>query len=300
MSFKNMFLETRPQFLLLSPVLAFLGMSIALYNGSFDTLYFILTIIGLTLLHASVNTLNDYSDYKTGIDLKSNRTPFSGGSGFLPSGLLKPSTVLAIGLGSIILATPIGIYFLFERGMELLPLFIIGAILVLFYTSFITRIGLGLAEISAGLGLGVLPVIGTFIIIHGNFSYPALYASMPSFFLVFNLLLLNELPDAEADKTGKRKTLPIQFGIRAAAAVYSAAVILTYIWILAHGGAYPRPGGQRHDGASDPTAFGHRLYAGLDVLILSNIVIARPPTGGRGPWQSLTYRRVACFFGETE
>lgn len=232
MSVKNMFLETRPQFLLLSPILSFLGMAIALYNGSFNTLYFILAAVGLLLLHTSVNTLNDYSDYKTGVDLKANRTPFSGGSGFLPAGLLKPSTVLKIGLGSIILATPIGIYFLVERGLELLPLFIIGAILVLFYTSHIAGIGIGLSEISAGLGLGVLPVVGTFIIIHGDFSYSALYASMPSFFLVFNLLLLNEIPDTEADKAGRRKTLPIQFGVRIAAGVYSALIVITYLWIL--------------------------------------------------------------------
>ena len=232
MSVKNMFLETRPQFLLLSPILSFLGMSIALYNGSFNTLYFVLAAVGLLLLHASVNTLNDYSDYKTGVDLKTKRTPFSGGSGFLPAGLLKPSTVLTIGLGAIILATPIGIYFLLERGLQLLPLFIIGAIFVLFYTSHIARIGIGLSEISAGLGLGVLPVIGTFIIIHGDFSYSALYASMPSFFLVFNLLLLNEIPDTEADRSGKRRTLPIQFGVRAAAAIYSALIIITYLWIL--------------------------------------------------------------------
>lgn len=232
MSVKNMFLETRPQFLLLSPILAFLGMSIALYNGSFDTLYFILTIIGLTLLHASVNTLNDYTDYRTGVDLKTQKTPFSGGSGFLPAGLLKPSTVLKIGLGSIILATPIGIYFLVERGTQLLPIFIVGAILVLFYTSHITRIGMGLAEIAAGLGLGALPVIGIFIIINGRFTYPALYASIPSFFLVFNLLLLNELPDAEADREGKRKTLPIQFGLKKAAIIYSTLMILTYVWVL--------------------------------------------------------------------
>lgn len=232
MSVKNMFLETRPQFLLLSPILSFLGMAIALYNGSFNTLYFVLTAVGLVLLHASVNTLNDYSDYKTGVDLKARRTPFSGGSGFLPDGLLKPSTVLKIGLASIILATPIGIYFVVERGIQLLPLFVIGAILVLFYTSHISRVGLGLSEISAGLGLGVLPVIGTFIIIHGNFSYSALYASMPSFFLVFNLLLLNEIPDTEADKSGKRKTLPIQLGVKAAATVYSALIIITYLWIL--------------------------------------------------------------------
>lgn len=232
MSVKNMFLETRPQFLLLSPILSFLGMAIALYNGSFNTLYFVLAAVGLVLLHASVNTLNDYSDYKTGVDLKTRRTPFSGGSGFLPDGLLKPSTVLKIGLGSIILATPIGIYFVVERGVLLLPLFVIGAVFVLFYTSHISRVGLGLSEISAGLGLGVLPVIGTFIIIHGNFSYSALYASMPSFFLVFNLLLLNEIPDSEADKSGKRKTLPIQFGVKAAAAIYSALIIITYLWIL--------------------------------------------------------------------
>jgi 1,4-dihydroxy-2-naphthoate octaprenyltransferase len=233
MSVKNMFLETRPQFLLLSPILAFLGMSIALYNGSFNTLYFILTIIGLTLLHASVNTLNDYSDYKTGVDLKTQRTPFSGGSGFLPAGLLKPSTVLKIGLGSIILATPIGLYFLLERGVQLLPIFIIGAILVLFYTSHFTRIGLGLAEISAGLGLGALPVLGIFLIINGEFTYAALYASIPSFFLVFNLLLLNELPDAQADREGKRKTLPIQFGLKKAAMIYSSLMLLTYLWIIA-------------------------------------------------------------------
>lgn len=233
MSVKNIFLETRPQFLLLSPILVFLGMGMALYSGSFNTLYFVLSIIGLVLLHASVNTLNDYNDFKSGIDLKVNRTPFSGGSGLLPAGLLKPSTVLAIGLVTFFLAVPIGIYFLLELGWNLAPLFIIGAVLVIFYTSHLTKIGLGFGEISAGLGLGTLPVLGTFIIINGGFTYEALYASIPSGFLVFNLLLLNEFPDAEADKTANRKTLPIVLGHRKAAIIYSILVIATYLWIVA-------------------------------------------------------------------
>ena len=233
MSVKNLFLETRPQFLLLSPILVFLGMAIALHSGSFNTLYFILSIVGLTLLHASVNTLNDYNDFKTGVDLKTPKTPFSGGSGMLPAGTIKPSAALALGLGSLILATPIGIYFLMVRGTTLLPLFIIGAVFVLFYTTFFTKIGLGFAEIIAGLGLGCLPVLGTFMVIHGNFSYNALWASMPSFFLVANLLLLNEFPDAEGDKVSKRKTLPIQIGHKGAAVVYAIFMILTYLWIVA-------------------------------------------------------------------
>jgi len=232
MILKTLFLETRPQFLILSPILSFLGMSMALYNGNFNAFYFILSIIGLVLLHTSVNTLNDYSDYITGIDLKANRTPFSGGSGILPSGQLKPKAVLWLGLGSFILAIPIGLYFLIIRGMILLPVFILGAIFVLIYTSHLTRLGFGMAELAAGLGLGTLPVLGTFMIMNGSFSWPALYASVPSGFLVCNLLFLNEFPDSEADKSGGRKTLPIVFGHKKAARIYSAIVLLTYIWVI--------------------------------------------------------------------
>lgn len=233
MSVKYLFLETRPQFLILSPILAFLGMGIALYEGKFNALYFILAMIGLVLLHTSVNTLNDYSDFRTGIDLKVKRTPFSGGSGILPAAILKPSAVLALGLGSFILAIPIGLYFVIKLGWGLLPLFLVGSVFVLFYTTYLTRVGFGVAEISAGLGLGTLPVLGTFMIINGGFNYSALYASIPSGFLVCNLLYLNEFPDAEADKTGNRKTLPIILGYRKAAIVYSTLVAATYLWIAA-------------------------------------------------------------------
>lgn len=230
---KTIFLESRPQFLILSPILALLGMGMALYNGSFNTLYFILAVIGLVLLHISVNTLNDYSDYKTGIDLKVKRTPFSGGSGILPAKSLSASAVLKMGLISFFLAVPIGIYFLIERGLTLLPIFVIGAVFVLWYTSHITKLGIGLPEIAAGLGLGTLPVLGIFLILHGQFSWAMLYASIPSGFLVCNLLFLNEFPDADADKTGGRKTLPIILGYKKAAIIYSIITAMVYIWIAA-------------------------------------------------------------------
>jgi 1,4-dihydroxy-2-naphthoate polyprenyltransferase len=231
MSVKTYFLESRPQFLILSPILVILGMGMALYNGEFNTLYFILSIIGLVLLHTSVNTLNDYSDFKTGIDLKVKRTPFSGGSGILPAKALTASSVLKMGLITFFLAVPIGVYFIIERGLSLLPLFIIGGAFVLWYTSHITNLGYGLPEISAGLGLGTLPVFGTFIIINGGFSWEMLYASIPSGFLVCNLLYLNEFPDAEADRTGGRKTLPIILGNRKAAILYAIITIMVYVWI---------------------------------------------------------------------
>lgn len=231
MSAKALFMETRPQFLLLSPILVFLGMSIALYNGSFNTLHYILANIGLVLLHASVNILNDYDDFKSGIDLKVNRTPFSGGSGILPAGLLTPRAVLILGWTTFFLAVPIGVYFVTIHGWRLLPLFMVGAIFVIWYTSLITKVGGGLAEITAGLGLGTLPVYGTYVVMGGQFDWGALYAAVPSGFLVFNLLLLNEFPDSEADKIAHRKTLPITVGHSKAALIYSTLVMMTYSWV---------------------------------------------------------------------
>jgi 1,4-dihydroxy-2-naphthoate octaprenyltransferase len=136
-------------------------------------------------------------------------------------------------MGTFLLAVPIGVYFISVRGWHLLPIFILGAIFVLLYTSHITKLGAGSGEIAAGLGLGTLPVFGVFLIIANHSSWAALYASAPSGFMVFNLLLLNEFPDKEADRTGNRRTIPIQLGLRGAAWVDSTFVVMTYVWIVA-------------------------------------------------------------------
>lgn len=233
MSLKTYFLETRPHFLILSVVLIFLSASIAAwYDEVFNLGDTLLTLLGLLLLHISVNTLNDYFDYKSGIDFDTNPTPFSGGSGIILSGQLSPAKVFWLGMISFMLAVPIGIYFLFSKGWILLPLFIIGSVFVLFYTSHLAKIGLGISEISAGLGLGTLPVFGTYVILTSGFSLPALFASIPSGILVCNLLFLNEFPDVDADKKGGRKTLPFLLGKDKAAKVYSVLTLTVYLWII--------------------------------------------------------------------
>lgn len=232
MSLKTYFLETRPQFLILSLVLIILATSMAWYDGIFNIKYTLLTFLGLLLLHISVNTLNDYFDYKSGIDLKVNRTPFSGGSGLLPSGKISARQTFWLGMISFILAVPIGVYFVLNKGFYLLPIFILGAIFVFYYTSHLAKFGFGVSEISAGLGLGTLPVLGVYLILNKGFSFPVLFACIPSGILVCNLLYLNEFPDVEADITDKRKTLPIILGKDRAAILYSALTLLVYVWII--------------------------------------------------------------------
>jgi 1,4-dihydroxy-2-naphthoate octaprenyltransferase len=227
---KVWFLETRPQFLLLSVVLAFLGISIAWYDGYFHLGYALLTFLGLLLCHISVNVLNDYFDYESGIDLETKRTPFSGGSGILPTARLKPRQVLWLGVGSLILAVPIGIYFVATRGWDLLPLLIVGALCAVLYTPLITR--LGFPEWAPGAGMGTLPILGAYFIQTTAYTIPAVIAAIPSGILVHNLLLLNEFPDVEADKKAGRRTMPILIGKTRTWMVYSALTVLVYLWII--------------------------------------------------------------------
>jgi len=230
MNAKAWFLETRPQFLLLSVVLAFLGTSIAWNAGHFNIGYALLAFVGLLLAHVSVNVLNDWFDYRSGVDKKTQRTPFSGGSGILPARMMTTRQVFFFGLGALILIVPLGIYFVLASGLSLLPLLLVGAICIVTYTPWILKTRS--PEWAAGLGLGTLPILGTYFVQSSAYTVPALIASIPSGFLVYNLLLLNEFPDVEADKTAGRRTLPITEGRRRAAIVYAATTLAVYVWIV--------------------------------------------------------------------
>jgi 1,4-dihydroxy-2-naphthoate octaprenyltransferase len=228
---KVWFLETRPQFLTLSVVLAFLGTAIAWHDGYFNLGHAVLAGIGLLFTHASVNILNDYFDFRSGIDLSTKRTPFSGGSGILPAGLLTPRQVLWLGIIMLLLAVPIGAYFVAVRGWYLLPVLVVGVFFIVMYSPVILK--RPWPEWVAGAGLGALPILGLYFAQSGTYTWHITVACIPSAFLVHNLLLLNELPDAEADTLASRRTLPIAIGKKRAAIFYTIVAVAVYVWIIA-------------------------------------------------------------------
>jgi 1,4-dihydroxy-2-naphthoate octaprenyltransferase len=227
---KLFFLETRPHFLLLSVVLSCVGTSMAWYDGHFNILFFILAMLGLLLIHTSCNVLNDYFDYMSGIDRETVRTPFSGGSGFLATGALAPKGVYILGVACFGIAAGIGLFFLTMRGWGLLPVLIVGGASTYFYSSHIARWMLG--EFTAGLNLGVLPVLGTYFVQSGYYSWEALIGSLPSGILTYNLLLINEYPDVKPDKGAGRKNLVIVLGKRRASILYLVTSGLVYLCII--------------------------------------------------------------------
>ena len=230
MAIKRWLMVIRAPFLLLPIALAFLGTSIAWYDGAFHLGHALLAFLGLLLAHVSVNVLNEYFDYKSGVDLKTQRTPFSGGSGALPAKLVSAKEALWLGWGTLIAITPIGIYFTIIKGWQLLPLLIIAAICVIFYTPIILKNNW--PEWAPGVGLGALPVLGIYFAQTGEYNVPVIIASIIPGILVHNLLLLNEFPDVAADATVNRKTLPIAIGRGRASVVYSVLMGIVYLWIV--------------------------------------------------------------------
>lgn len=226
---KTWVLETRPQFLILTPMCVLVGVAAAAYDGfHLDPLHVTLTFLGALLAHISVNVLNDYFDYRSGIDLATSRTPFSGGSGILPAGLLTAHQVYALGLASLVGVGAIGIYFTVEWGWQILPLGIAGMLVVYLYTTHITKNPM-LCAIAPGLGFGPLMVVGSYFAQTGEYSLSAVLASLVPGFLVSNLLLLNQFPDVEADKVAARRHIPIAYGRGFAARVYAVLMLATYI-----------------------------------------------------------------------
>ena len=174
------------------------------YEGNAYWVPTLLALVGLVAVHIAVNALNEWSDMRRGIDLKTVRTPFSGGSGTLPAGKAPVEAALRLGLVFAAVGLVIGLWFLSRIGPAFLPFLLFGAVFVLGYTDALARMGIG--EVAAGLGLGGMAVAGVAMVQEGFLGEVALAASVPAFLMTFNLLLLNEFPDEAADREGGRKT----------------------------------------------------------------------------------------------
>ena len=225
-------LGTRPQFLTLAAVLVLHGSALAAWHGSVHIGHSLLAALALVLLQGSVNVLNDWHDWsRSGIDHATRQTPFSGGSGLLPRGEMEPRSALALGIGTLLAGVAIGLYLAWVAGWPLLALGVAGALSVVLYTPLLTRIGLG--EIMAGLGLGALPIVGTYYLLTGTFDIAAWVSGIPATLLTYNLLLLNEFPDAEADQAGGRHHMVVVLGKRRARWLYTAVEAGTFASIVA-------------------------------------------------------------------
>lgn len=222
---------TRPNFLILTPVCVLLGLSLCADAWQVSDITVWLIMLGALCAHISVNMLNEYHDFTSSLDLHTNKTPFSGGSGALPANPSAAKAVFITGVVTLLITIAIGIYFIALKGMDILPIGIIGVLVVVCYTRWINRIPV-LCLIASGLGFGLLMVLGTYVVITGELNTQVVVVSLIPFLLINNLLLLNQYPDITADAKVGRRTLPIAYGISVSNAVYAVQLIGAYMLLV--------------------------------------------------------------------
>ena len=138
------FRAIRIKFILASVIAVSNGIAISYWKtGTIDPGYALLTYFGIMCLHISVDLLNDYSDFKRGIDTNTRRTRYSGGTGVIPENLINPRIIYIAGIVFLILGGLAGVYFVTIKGILILILLSFAIISIYFYSTNIVNAGLG-------------------------------------------------------------------------------------------------------------------------------------------------------------
>jgi 1,4-dihydroxy-2-naphthoate octaprenyltransferase len=220
----------RIRFLLASVIAVSNGLAIAYWKYStIDLFYAVLTYIGVVFLHASVDLLNDYWDYKRGIDTATRRTKFSGGTGVLPEKLLTPRTVYTAGIVFLVLGGSIGAYFVTIRGLAIAVILGFAVVAIYFYSTRIVNAGLG--ELFVAIKGGMI-VLGSLYVQNALIEPAALYDGAIVGLLSATVLFINSFPDYEADKSKGRRTLVIILGRKRGSIIFPVFIIAVYALII--------------------------------------------------------------------
>ncbi len=220
----------RVRFLLASVVAVSLGLALNWrQNFSIDPLDAILIFAGVLALHASVDLLNDFWDFKRGIDTKTKRTKMSGGTGVLPEGLLKPSSVYRAGIAFLIIGSVIGGYFIITDGIVIGIILGFAILSIYFYSTKIVNSGLGEFFVAVK---GSMIVIGTYYIQSGQITIESILGGIVVGVLSSLVLFIASFPDHDADKSKGRKSLVIAVGKEKAAKLFWIFPLVSYFAII--------------------------------------------------------------------
>lgn len=217
---------------------AFLGTAVAWYEtGVFFPGYFLLAVVGVVCVLAGTNLANDYFDHKSQADdINREVTPFSGGSRVIQEGLISPAKIYRASLIFFGLASLIGLYLIYVRGLVILIIGILGILSGYFYTASPIRIGYrGWGELIVGLNCGPLVVLGAYYIQAQALSLGALLVSIPVGLLITAVLYINQFPDYIPDKLSQKGTLVVRMGRERALKGFYLLVIFAYLFIILGG-----------------------------------------------------------------
>jgi 1,4-dihydroxy-2-naphthoate octaprenyltransferase len=209
----------------------------AFVAGAFDAYVFTLALIATVCVHAASNVLNDVGDEGIGTDQINDQRiyPYTGGSRFIQMGILSESRMARLGVGLLGFAALLGVLLTLEKGPAVLLFGLAGIALGVLYSLGPVKLSsLGIGETAVAVAFGVLPVTGAAWLQGASIDTALVLFSLPVSAWVGAILLINEVPDIEADGGTGKNTLPVRLGLPGTSRLYfvlqsSAAIVIIYM-----------------------------------------------------------------------
>jgi 1,4-dihydroxy-2-naphthoate octaprenyltransferase len=241
---KRLFHATRPRFYPASILPVLVGTSWGFnVSGNFDFFIFMLALLATVCVHAGANVLNDVGDDSGGTDRcnKNRIYPYSGGSRFIQTGIMEAAEMAYLGIGLLAIAATAGLILLLAKGLPILLFGLCGVVLASLYSLGPLRLSaIGLGETAVAVAFGILPVTGSAWLQSGVINADVLLFSVPISAWATAIILINEVPDIDADRATGKRTLPVRLGLVGTANLYigvqvfavAAVTLLTIMGLL--------------------------------------------------------------------
>jgi 1,4-dihydroxy-2-naphthoate octaprenyltransferase len=185
----------------------------------------VLVLTAALAAHILVNVLNEVADFRSGLDLHTDRTPFSGGSGTLPVRPDRLPAACALAGISLAILMVTGLWLVWLSGLTLLAFGALGLVTVLAYSGWLSRRP-WLCLLAPGIGFGPCMLAASEYALAGSVSPAGWGLSTITGLLVSALLLINQLPDSAVDARFGRRHLAIVYGSETAAGAYLLLTVL--------------------------------------------------------------------------
>ena len=201
----------------------------------FNFWYFILVIIGVTMHHMGLNMIDDVFDYLHAVDRLpgEEKNPYTGGSGVLTGGLLSTGQVLSASIFCYLIGIMITVYLTVMIGWPILIFAAIGIFSSVFYTMPPIRYGYrGFGELSLLINFGPVICLGAFYVQTGSIDWEPFIISLVPGFLMWSMIVINEIPDYEGDRQAGKLNLVARLGRKPGVMLYVAGLVCAYATML--------------------------------------------------------------------
>jgi 1,4-dihydroxy-2-naphthoate octaprenyltransferase len=199
---------------------------IAIQQGVFDLVRFVLSLVAALFLQVAANLINEYFDFKRGAD--EHKT--AGQGMIIKNAVLTPRDVLLGAIVTVLAGVLIGLFLLFQSGPLLFWIGLGGVLVVITYTAGPFPLAYnGLGEIAVFLFMGPLMVLGAYYVMARDFSGLPLIAALPLGFMVAAIMHANNVRDLDADRAVNKRTLAVKLGRHNARIEYLVLVAGAYL-----------------------------------------------------------------------